>query len=201
MLFIFDMGGVVTTTASDDIIEKICVKLGISCEKFFELCEKGSEGDLIRKMDNGILDGKEFWSIIGKKLGKNIECDYWRCFFHPVLNRDVVKIVKWLLKKGHRVVCGTNTIDSHYDNHLCRGDYAFFEQTYTSMRLGVSKPELGFWDMILFAEGFEAENCFFTDDKIENCDAAKSMGIFTYKFENAKGLKKAIGEFLKSSSV
>lgn len=99
MLFIFDMGGVVTSTASSDIIEKICNELNISCSRFYELCEKGLESDLLKKMDNGLLGAKEFWNIIGSKLGINIQCDYWRMFFHPVLNESVVRIIKDLRKK------------------------------------------------------------------------------------------------------
>ena len=45
MLFIFDMGGVVTSTAGSDIIEKICNELNISCNRFYEICEKGLEFD------------------------------------------------------------------------------------------------------------------------------------------------------------
>ena len=36
MLYIFDMGGVVTSTAV--VIPKICELLGLSKEKFFEYC-------------------------------------------------------------------------------------------------------------------------------------------------------------------
>ena len=104
---------------------------------------------------------------------------------------------------NHRVVCGTNTNQSHYENHLERGDYALFNQTYASNKIGRVKPNADFFELIIKAEGYENKinEVFFTDDKIENCDAAKSMGIFTYKFENVKGLKRAIVEFLKSRSV
>ena len=201
MLFIFDMGGVVTSTAGSDIIEKICNELNISCNRFYELCEKGLESDLLKKMDNGLLGAKEFWNIIGSKLGIKIQCDYWRMFFHPILNESVVKIIKDLRKKGHRVVCGTNTIESHYDNHLSRGDYAFFDQTYTSVSMGVSKPDCDFWNKILLAEGFSSDECFFVDDKIENCEAAASLGITVFNlanFNQIQEFKKSIKVFLKN---
>lgn len=197
MLFIFDMGGVVTTTASDDIIENICKELAITKDDFYVFCNKGLENDLLKQMDNGILTPKEFWKIISTKVNKEINCDFWRIFFHPVLNKKVVKIIEKLKKQGHRVVCGTNTIYSHYDNHLSRGDYAFFDQTYTSVSLGVSKPEAEFWELILKAEGFSSNEAFFTDDKKENCKGAEKVGIFSYNYKDEKGLLLSIKEFLK----
>jgi putative hydrolase of the HAD superfamily len=122
-------------------------------------------------------------------------------FFHPILNESVVKIIESLRKKGHRVVCGTNTIESHYDNHLSRGDYAFFDQTYTSVSMGVSKPDCDFWNKILLAEGFSSDECFFVDDKIENCEAAASLGITVFNlanFNQIKEFKKSIKLFLKN---
>ena len=84
-----------------------------------------------------------------------------------------------MLKTKHRVVCGTNTIQSHWENHLERGDYSYFDQTYASNKIGVAKPEPLFFKLILEAEGYLPENTFFVDDKEKNCKAAASVGINT----------------------
>ncbi len=198
MLFIFDMGGVVTNTAGNDILEVAAKKMGISREKLLELAGKntGGERDLFYKLDVGKLTAKEFWKILGERAGVEVKSDWFRLLFHPVLNSETAALVEELKKAGHRVVCGTNTIDSHYDNHLSRGDYAFFDMTYASIHMGVRKPELDFWRLIMEAEGFKAEQTFFTDDRRENVEAAASLGINSYLFDNAEGFRKFINEKL-----
>ena len=126
------------------------------------------------------------------RLGKEINADWFRILFHPVLNEETVALIKDLKKMGHRVVCGTNTIESHYDNHLSRGDYAYFDMTYTSVHLGVRKPDPEFWKIIMEAEGFSPEETYFTDDRRENVDAAAALGIHSYQFDNASGFRKFI---------
>ena len=53
--------------------------------------------------------------------------------------------------------------------------------------MGVSKPDINFWKIILTAENVAAEDAFFIDDRIENCEAASSMGIKTFHFDSAGG--------------
>lgn len=186
------MGGVVTTTAGDSLIEKISKRFGISVEEFFKFSGKDSDRDFMKELDNGILSAKEFWKIFEKRSGISINCDWFRLLFHPVLNKKTEELIYRLKKSGNRVVCGTNTIDSHYDNHLSRGDYSIFDMTYASIHMGVSKPDPKFWQIILDCEQTSAENAFFTDDKEENCVAASKLGIKTYHFDCTEELEKNI---------
>ena len=77
-----------------------------------------------------------------------------------------------------------------------RGDYSFFNQTYASNKIGLAKPSKDFFLAILEAEGMEAKDTFFTDDKIENCQAAQRLGINAQHFTSAKELKKAWEKYL-----
>jgi Predicted hydrolase (HAD superfamily) len=211
MLFIFDIGGVVTTSA---VVEnQICKILGISEKQFFEYCGCGNgnasygdptvklntyvpnSSDLLTLLSNGTITTNNFWHEFSARSGKAVETDYWHLLFHPVLNEEVATIIKSLRKKN-RVVCGTNTIESHYLNHIERGDYALFDQTYASNILGVSKPDIKFWKLILEAECSVPENVFFTDDNINNCTAASSLGIRVHQFVNAAALEVAVREWL-----
>ncbi|MCR5047184.1 MAG: HAD family phosphatase [Treponema sp.] len=191
MLFIFDMGGVVTTNASE-VRGRAAKALGVSKEEM----EK-AVGDNFSLLTCGKITTKEFWKSLGDRLGKKIETDYFHFYFHPVMNEEVKKTILALRKKGHRVVCGTNTIESHYLNHLSRGDYEIFDQTYASQLMGVKKPDPIFWKMILDAEGVEADEAFFTDDLELNVKGAASIGIHAFQFTGAKKLRSDIKAFLK----
>ena len=163
MLYIFDMGGVVTTTcAVEKELEEI---LGISREKFHSVCSgKNKDEDLMALCSDGKIDCREFWKRFSERSGIKVETDWWRLLFHPELNGQTVNIIRELKKAGHRVVCGTNTIDSHWKNHVERGDYSYFDQTYASCFMGVSKPDPLFWKLILKAEKTFPSDAVFIDD-------------------------------------
>ena len=188
MLFIFDMGGVVTNTLKMDSIYQ---KLNISKNDFSEICKKNNN-DIWHKLETGIISVNQFWNEYNRRIqsiekAKPAETDLFRLFFHPSKNLQTIELIK-SLKKNNRVVCGTNTIQSHWENHMERGDYAFFNQTYASNKIGCAKPDPHFFELILEAEETEAQNAFFTDDKEENVAAAASLGIHAELFSTAAEL-------------
>lgn len=76
MLYIFDMGGVVTNSAVlDDKLSKV---LGISVEEFERICGKKTDGankgqleslGLFSLCSDGIIDTNEFWAEFSKRSG------------------------------------------------------------------------------------------------------------------------------------
>lgn len=188
MLFIFDMGGVVTNTFKMDSIYQ---KLNISKNDFSGICKKNNN-DIWHKLETGLISVNQFWNEYNSRIqsiekAKPAETDLFRLFFHPSKNLQTIELIK-SLKKNNRVVCGTNTIQSHWENHMERGDYAFFNQTYASNKIGCAKPDPHFFELILEAEETEAQNAFFTDDKEENVAAAASLGIHAELFSTAAEL-------------
>ena len=197
MLYIFDMGGVVTTTAK--IEERICQILGISMDQYRIFTgqkpdDSGkSKDDLVLAANNGEISAREFWIEFSKRSGINVTTDWFKNLFHPVLNQETVEIIHELKVKGHRVICGTNTTDPYYHTHLERGDYSYFDQTYPSNYLGVSKPDTDFWKIIMMSEEVKPEDCVFIDDKSENVKAAENLGIRSFVFTSARQLRKDLG--------
>ena len=193
MLFIFDMGGVVTNTF---LLTQLYNKLNITTEDFFQLCKQGQE-DIWNLFQIGKINPQQFWSLFNERVRASkeekyrkippVENDLFRLYFHPSKNLETVELIQ-NLKKKHRVVCGTNTIDSHWENHMERGDYSFFNQTYASNKIGCAKPDPHFFELILEAEQTAAQDAFFTDDKAENVAAAASLGIHAELFTTAAEL-------------
>ena len=189
MLYIFDMGGVVTNDANPR--PRICSVLGLSEADYLRYCGRGGrkEDDLLLLAGDGKIGAKEFWKEFSRRSGLDIKTDWLHWLFHPVIDEEVRSLIQELRAGGNRVVCGTNTIESHYQNHIEHGDYALFDQTYASCLMGVSKPDPDFWRIILTAEGVEAKAAVFTDDRQENVDAAASLGIRSVLFRSAAGLR------------
>lgn len=192
MLYIFDMGGVVTNDANPR--PRICSLLGLSEADYLRCCGRGGrkEDDLLALAGDGLLDAKGFWRIFSERSGIEVKTDWLHWIFHPVVNEDIRALIGELRAQGNRVVCGTNTIESHYQNHIEHGDYALFDQTYASCLMGVSKPDPDFWRIILTAEDVDAKDAVFTDDRQENVDAAAALGIHSILFRSAAELRKEL---------
>lgn len=200
MLFIFDMGGVVTTTCN--VYPRLASLLGITLEEFNSYCSGENARDLYGNLFDLISDGKmtsrQFWDVFSERSGINVNTPWLHWLFHPAKMEGTAELVADLKKAGHRVVCGTNTSESHYLNHLERGDYAIFDQTYASNIMGISKPDPLFWKLILTAEDVDSDQAFFVDDKIENVEAARKLGIHAVQFESAQKLREEWGQYLKN---
>ena len=90
ILFIFDMGGVVTSAI--DVLPDIYHHLGISEEEFLTLA-----GVNIEKLTTGKISTDEFWNHFSELWGKKVEEELFGKFFHPrpiVGTVDLIKTIK-----------------------------------------------------------------------------------------------------------
>lgn len=183
-LFIFDLGGVLVSEF--DVIPEAARRLGLAEDRMRDLAHPDMEAYMSGRIGSG-----EFWDRFRARSGLGVPENYWATLFRPVLD-ETVEALALSLKAVGRVVCGTNTIDAHYDRLLERGFYRCFDAVYASHILGVSKPRREFWIRILEAEGRDADGAFFTDDMEENVLAARDLGIRSHLFEGAPGLEAAL---------
>ena len=189
-LYIFDMGGVLTCNFNDTPV--ISDYLGITEEKFFVYT-----GENFRKLMDGKIDSNEFWVRFSLRYGKKIKEELFSKFFNPGTIQGTKDIIEQL-KSDSRVVCGTNTIDSHYYYLLNQGSYDIFDEVYASNLMGISKPDPDFYWHILNKEGIKPENTIFVDDTEENILSAQKIGINSILFTNSDFLKQQIKTFNNS---
>ena len=189
-LYIFDMGGVLTCNFND--IPVISDYLGITEEKFFVYT-----GENFRKLLDGKIDSNEFWVRFSLRYGKKVKEELFGKFFNPGTIQETRDIIEQL-KSDSRVVCGTNTIDSHYYYLLNQGDYDIFDEVYASNLMGISKPDPDFYRYILKKEMIEPENTIFVDDAEENVFSAQKIGINSILFTDSESLRQQIKTFSNS---
>ncbi len=190
-LYIFDMGGVVARSA--DVIPDVLSYLDITREAFLTFAGKNLE-----KLLNGKVSTDEFWARFSRKYGREVEEELFAKFFHASIDQEVMDLIREL-KGNCRVVCGTNTVDPHYDYHLSRGHYDIFDTVFASNKIGLSKPDPEFYRYILRDEGVNPENAFFVDDTEVNVLSAERMGINATLFTDCKSLSLEIENHRRSS--
>jgi len=189
-LYIFDMGGVLCRDSND--IPVISDYLEITEENFFIYA-----GENFKKLLDGKINSSEFWVRFSLRYGKKVKEELFGKFFNPGIIQETKDIIKQL-KNDSRVVCGTNTIDSHYYYLLNQGNYDIFDEVYASNLMGISKPDSDFYRYILRKEGIMPENTVFVDDTEENILSAQKIGINSILFTDSDSLRQQIKTFNNS---
>ncbi|HPW47404.1 MAG TPA: HAD-IA family hydrolase, partial [Rectinema sp.] len=173
-LYIFDEGGVLIRNHM--IMGDVAAALGLDITTFLEFIAPD-----IKSLSRGSIDSAEFWRRFSDRTGIRPSENYLKTLFRPLPDEATFSLVNELSKKA-RVVCGTNTIDSHHEINLQLGLYSPFQAVYASHIIGHIKPELDFWQHILAEEGVSAQRTFFTDDSEDNIKAASSLGIQAVRY-------------------
>ena len=193
MLYIVDMGGVLVQ--SFDVLPEAARRMGLD----ETTARRFAKADMDALMA-GTMCPTEYWNRFESASGVRAGEDYWSTLFKPVLDSAVDQVLRRLRSRG-RVVCGTNTVASHYDHLVARGMYACFDAVYASHLMGVCKPDPDFWLAILKAEGVAARDAYFVDDYPENTQVAERIGIRSHVFKDSAGLEAALASMVPEAEL
>lgn len=193
--YMFDMGGVVVKDF--DVAPVIAKEFNMTREELLK--EAGEE--LLKALSSGRISEKQFWEIFYNKIGiSSKRYDWWIRYFKPEKYPEVEKLINEL-RKNTRVICATNTFDSHYRYFLKRGDYNLFDRVYASNVIGYAKPDPQFYLHILDQEKIEPHKIIFMDDKADNVKAAIETGINAFQVTDPGKLPEQLTEFENSLNL
>lgn len=218
MLFIFDMGGVVSRNVQT--IPAMAQRLSVSIEEFFLCCGVPQETKthalydhgLLAEIQSGVINSEIFWEKFRKTAKDSLPKEHpgqnpvsivtkqenlWATCFKPELISQTVTLIETLKEKGHRVVCGTNTLDAHYEIHSKANDYEVFHKVYASHLMGVIKPDQAFWKMILKSEKTAPCETVFIDDNHPNVESAQALGLRSFLFTTPEVLIQDLSQWTK----
>jgi len=71
---------------------------------------------------------------------------------------------------------------------------SFFHNAYYSNEVGFRKPDKEIYEFVLQKENLKPEETFFVDDKAENVEAAKTLGIHAYQLTNRNKLNELLSD-------
>ncbi len=111
----------------------------------------------------------------------------WCCHFsHDEAMEELVAD----LAARYRVVVLSNTDDAHW-RYLMR-EYPVLKKPqalYASFQLHLRKPDPAIYQHVLQAEGYAAQDAVFIDDRMDNVEAANSLGINGIHFTGRAALE------------
>jgi epoxide hydrolase-like predicted phosphatase len=184
---LFDMGGVVSNI-TDEIRYNGLLKLSKLNLKDIRKRVKPIE----HKFDIGSISANSFFRMVAENIGLDgygkIKELYVDTINKSKLNKEVVRIVKLLKRKGYKVgiLSNTNIVDA--TAHENKGEYDLFYPLILSFKVGCRKPGKKIYQIALKKLKVKPEECIFVDDKKRKLPP-KSLGIKTILFKNPKQLK------------
>lgn len=183
---IFDFGGVFINLDKEASLGAL-KKLGL--ESWNDDIDK-----INHKFEKGKLTEVQFMIEI-KKLIPNASIDDIRAAWNSVLGDFPLKRLEFLERLSHKykLFLLSNTDEIHlakfehkFGYTFAREFYQCFEKVYFSHEIGFRKPEMEAFNYVLKKHALVANRTLFVDDKKENTDIAKSLGMHVWNVDIEK---------------
>ncbi len=162
-----------------------------------EIRDRLRDLELARPYECGQIDSREFYVRCRQGLRLQIDYEGFEALWGDMFAAKPLLDVRWLkaLAERYRMVLLSNTNELHFE--WIRGRYTIIQPFHVatlSYQVGSMKPEAAIYRAAIEAAGCAPEECFFTDDKLENIEAARALGIQAEVFSGAANLRRALRE-------
>jgi len=153
----------------------------------------------------GLVCGGPHRSALCAALGVELTAEAWVANRRSAMRArpDAIAAVERAAQLG-RVSLLTNNgplLDEHLPTIAPEIAPLFGEHLRTTSRYGARKPDPAVFERVLEHYGMPAEHVFFVDELSENVAAAESLGLPTYRYGTAEGLRAAIEEFARERAA
>lgn len=186
---ILDYGEVLSLPQRRDAIERMAAKLGVPADAFAPAYWQHR-----RSYDLG-LHADEYWHRVARDLGVGgslaiadliaIDVDSWMSYREEMwqLAADVraAGLRTAVLSNGIREVVARLDAERPLPAH--------FDVVVISYEVGCAKPEPRIFEITLDRLGVPPEQALFVDDRAENIEGARRLGIDTFHFTGANHLE------------
>ncbi len=174
---IFDYGKVISDSPGTHVRKDIAEAFKSSEDEVGKII-----GKLIGRFRKGKLSEDEFWEIMANELDREIpehKHELWRNDFRKklVIFDDMLELVRELKAKGLKVGVMSNNIKPFVDVIKERQGFSEFELVLNSCEVGLSKPGEDIYKLALIELDLSPNEVLFIDDREENIDTAKRLGM------------------------
>lgn len=191
---LFDMGNVLVQFSHERMCEQMADACGMST---FEMRQRLFPSGLLIDFECGRLSPDEFLRKLVGHEADNVDPEAVRVaccdIFSPMPGiSDVLRAIR---RRGLRLVLLSNTSIWHYEWVRSQFDVlAPFDAAVTSFEAGAIKPESVIYETALERIDCPAENCFYTDDIVENIEIGRTFGLNAEVFTSTADLVQQLAD-------
>jgi len=181
---LFDLGKVLFDFDHMIAVDRISDYSILDKEKIYNLFFDSNLTDLYER---GKISSLEFFAKVKILLKMNIEenkfFQIWNEIFFPKL--EMLEILG-LLRQHYPLYLISNINEAHF-NYLYENFstyFDFFKHLFLSYKLGLRKPDLLFYQLVIDDIKLSPSDIIYTDDRPELVEAAKKLKIDAFVFES-----------------
>lgn len=189
---LFDLGNVIVPLDFARAYRKASRLTGLNEREIAKLLD---ESGLAVPYESGWITSAEFHRRTEELLGLGLGFDDFGALWGDMFGEEPLIGEEFLdeLKEDVGFAMLSNTNELHFQWITQRYAVARrFETTILSYEVGAMKPDAKIYQAALEATGSRPEECFFTDDKPENIEGARAVGIQAELFEGAGKLREQL---------
>ena len=197
---IFDYGRVLSLAPSADELQQFAALVGVTEPPFFEIYSATRHD-----YDRGLTDFRQHWQAFcdaaGVKLGPaqveriaEMETLMWLR-----VNPEALALARAIKAQGVRIAILSNM--PHDLLAYVRREFDWldeFEVKVWSCEFGATKPDLAIYRACLDSLGCDAERTLFFDDRPNNVEAARELGMEAHIFESVQQARAIVREGIGS---
>ncbi|MDR1032623.1 MAG: HAD family phosphatase [Candidatus Nomurabacteria bacterium] len=143
-------------------------------ENGFELSGEFRKADGLRCA--GKITEQEYLDVFSRLSGQDPEKINQRMHELAVIDNQMVELLQKLHQK-YRMVLITNSSETTRPYIEANGINKYFDEMFLSNEIGLIKPDARFYKYVLDKLDIPAQEACFIDDKPENTNAAKKLGM------------------------
>ncbi len=193
-VIVFDLGGVIVNVNFKSPLGKLFDNSGTLSNT---VKDESDFSSLLRHYEMGKISAVDFYRKIIDHLEFELSFDEFKSASNEAIEAGddgIESIVKTLSKK-YKLAILSNTNPVHYE-HI-KETYSIiglFEHVLLSYEMGAMKPDIEAYEKLMHATSKSPSQHLFIDDRIENINAAKGIGIEGIQYESVKNLIVALKE-------
>ena len=192
---VLDMGNVLLTYDPHVILDKVCDNEEEK-QLIFTNLFAGEEWIM---GDRGEITNEQRYDLVKKRLPVALHAKLKACVEHWDICMEPVAGAKEFCRKcreqGLRLYVLSNACNHFYDYFPEKYDTEMFEGILVSSTVHLIKPDERIYELLCSTYGLTPQECFFVDDRPENVEAAKLVGMSGIIFEgNYAVVEKTLSE-------
>ncbi|HEY9077968.1 MAG TPA: HAD family phosphatase [Anaerolineaceae bacterium] len=194
---IFDLGGVLVRTETQEPRIRLAKRLGISPERLYDIIFNSPSN---RLAEVGKITSVAHWDLVRQALGVSpgeigqIRSEF---FEGDILDRDLLMWIK-ALRSQVKVGILSNAMDDLRQrmDELQPGVLAEFDEVAISAEMGIAKPDMRAFLFAVDRLGVRPWETLFIDDMLHNIEGAEKAGLVGLRFQSSDQVKEDVTRWL-----
>ena len=180
---VLDMGNVLLSFDPHMILDKVCENEAEKKLIFQNLFE--SEEWIMG--DRGEITNEQRYDLVKKRIPESMheklkECvSHWDIFMEPIAGAK--EFIRQCKEQGMKVYVLSNACNKFYEYFPKHYDMDIFDGIMVSSKVRLIKPDVRIYELLCSTYGLTPQECLFIDDKLENVEAARRVGLHAVLFE------------------